>query len=530
MIKINDLLKNERSQLIILGELLIFLSTISSKVDYWLDKLGELDEKFVNAYCLIADKYLTPNNKLDESLISSYGTNKNNENNNHPTRSHQSDKLLKKVEELEKEKLDLMKNMQDVERENSNYKEKYLLMERNYTDLEFKYKDCSREVELYKNSSKSNFKVQEELLQESIEINGLKAQISQKDMEIEDIRRENALILKAYTDEIQKLKEKLDIYEDKISSYKNLANENDKLKIKIKELSLLKEKQHEFDENVLNLESKQRMIDSLIKEKQGYINQIEKLNKDILAEREKFRQSEFEKKKMEFELNDLKKENYRMEMQLKNKEIQTQNMNALNEMKRNSMNSEYNNEKPNNYLWDLDQSSVIYEIDKTKEDRIKLLEKEIEELRTEKTEIIRKYNNQSEETNKILADKEKISSQFDEINLELKKMINERDKALLEKEKLLLKMQKFELDMQKIEINGEIEKKKVEDELRETLDKLRKITNEKLALGKEFDNAKKDYNENVEKMLKERQSLMTEHQKDLEKLRGQYEKESKIIY
>jgi len=63
--KINDFLKNDEFQLITFSEYLIFLITISSRVNNYLDKLEFVDEKLINKFCSISDKYLIPKDNKD---------------------------------------------------------------------------------------------------------------------------------------------------------------------------------------------------------------------------------------------------------------------------------------------------------------------------------------------------------------------------------------------------------------------------------------------------------------------------------
>ena len=55
---INDILKNEQNQLLILSEILIFLSSISSRKDYYLEKVGELENSLCEAFFQIIEKYI----------------------------------------------------------------------------------------------------------------------------------------------------------------------------------------------------------------------------------------------------------------------------------------------------------------------------------------------------------------------------------------------------------------------------------------------------------------------------------------
>jgi hypothetical protein len=534
-IKINDLLKNDKSQVLQLSELLIFISAISSRVNYYLDNLEDAEDRLVNTYCQISDKYMSQNeNTLNMSITSLHhkaSITFEESRNSQTTRQlqNQLDRLNKKFEETQREKESGCKTIQDLEKENSYLRQKLNNIEKSFSELEYQYKDSRTEILNLKTSTKSNIQVQEELLQESFLIAELKNQISNKEMEMEDLKKDHDLQIKSLNEIINTLNEKLEIYEDKLSSMKNLSNENEKLKIKIKELSFLKEKQLEYDELVLNVETKSRTIDNLIKEKQTYISQIEKSNKEILSERDKYRQAEYERKKLDFELKDLRGEYNRLEQLFKNKEIQFQNLNTLNEMKKNNLNTidNFTDRYQGNYLVDLDQSSVMYEIDKTKDDRLKLLEKEIDELRNEKLELINSYKIMSDDINNKISEKEKLFSQVEELNFELKRMTNEKDKYMLEKEKLLLKVQKIELDFQKKEINYETEKKKSDDDLKETFEKLKRVLNEKNNILREIENLK---NENSNKIEKLKLSMESNYQKEIEKLKTFYEKESKLKF
>lgn len=527
--KINDLLKNDKNQLVYLAELIIFISAISSKSDYFLDLIGECEEKIINYYCSINDKFLINNGKGDESLLNT-SVYKNYEKNT------QIEKIQKKNDELEMEKQKLLKNFEILEKDNQNLKEKLSDKDRLYNDIEYKYRDSLREVELLKNSNKSNFIAQEELLQESLNVNKIKAQLQQKDIEMEDIRRDNELIVKSLKEEISKLKEKMEIYEDKVSHNKAISNENEKLKAKIKELNLLKEKQIEYDDVVLNLESKTRMIDTLMKEKQNFVTQIEKLNNDVLAERQKSRQTEFERKKIESEVNDLRKDQSRLETQLRNKEILVQNYNTFSEMKRNSVNnSEIYNENKN--LFELDESSVFFEVEKNKDEQMKILERENDELRFEKSELMKKYNNQIEEINKLNNEKEKLVVKIEDLNMKLNSNVQEKNNFVFEKEKMEIKFQKLELEQQKKEMLMDQEKKKIEDELKDCQEKLKKIAKDKETFQKEKENLSKEIekinkktNEDLQKISKEKQALVSDHQKEIEKIKLANDKESKYIF
>ncbi len=66
-LQINELLKCENSQLICLSEYLVFMTTISSRVNEYLDRIELLDDdKLLNKFCEITEKF-------QESDVSSVG-------------------------------------------------------------------------------------------------------------------------------------------------------------------------------------------------------------------------------------------------------------------------------------------------------------------------------------------------------------------------------------------------------------------------------------------------------------------------
>lgn len=56
-ININELLKANKTQLLILGDFLLFLIAISSKINTWIDKIDEMDSDIVYKYEIFLEKY-----------------------------------------------------------------------------------------------------------------------------------------------------------------------------------------------------------------------------------------------------------------------------------------------------------------------------------------------------------------------------------------------------------------------------------------------------------------------------------------
>jgi hypothetical protein len=55
-------------------------------------------------------------------------------------------------------------------------------------------------------------------------------------------------------------------------------------------------------------------------EKRTLTSQVEKFQKDLIIEKDRYRQLEYEKKKIEYDLNDVKADVSRMEGQIKRKD------------------------------------------------------------------------------------------------------------------------------------------------------------------------------------------------------------------
>jgi hypothetical protein len=223
-------------------------------------------------------------------------------------------KLNRKFEEYEK---DQRKYMLEKEKELTDYKQRTAELEKRNSEYEIKYKDLFRELELFK----SNPKFGGMNMQESLVNNELETRLRQKENELEDRKKDFELMERHYTEERNNLKDKLNVFQDKLLEYKTINAENEKLKARVKELVPFKEKCFDYDNLVISLEARNKQIENLNNEKKKLLETIEKIQKDVGVEKEKFRQLEYEKKKLEFEYNDVKKDMSRMEHQIKKKDL-----------------------------------------------------------------------------------------------------------------------------------------------------------------------------------------------------------------
>lgn len=205
------------------------------------------------------------------------------------------------------------------EKEIESLNQKVSNMEKNIYELEMKYKDALREVEISKqNESKTN----EVSFEESLKNNELKAKIILQKNEIEDLRRNNEEIISKYLEENNKLKEKIEVAEDKLVELNILKNENEKMKNKIKDYQKLKEKVSDYDNLLMVINSKTKTIESLQNDKKTLMMNLDKIQKELICEKDKSRNIEFEKKRIEIDLQEAQSLIVRLENRLdaKNKQ------------------------------------------------------------------------------------------------------------------------------------------------------------------------------------------------------------------
>lgn len=493
--------------MVILAEVIIFLSSISSRKDYYLDKISEFDDiRYVNAFFAHVEKYIVLDNKFDET------------NQSHLDRSYMVNTQINKLrEEYERERENLYKTIKDNEKEISKLFQKNEVLEKNYQDLETKYKDKERELEIVKSTQTQNMKFHEELFKDNIANSELMSKLNQKELELSDLKRENEAYVKRMNEEIKKLRDKMDAYEDRMQDYKSIKSQNDKLNSKIKELSITKERHQEYDEMRKTLEIKNKQIETLLKEKQTFASQIDKLNKELLVEKEKFHKVDFEKKKMEYDLNEAKKDVSRLEVNSKNLQNMHMNLNNISEVRKGPPQLNQSELGADDIkLFDLGGDSIIFDdIKDTK--RNMYTEKEIQELRNEKNELAKLYKGQIDEIHKLIDEKDKLLNTIDSYRLEIDKHNSEKERLGIEKEKLEIQIQKSDLDVQKLQIHierYENEKKRMEEEIKDLNEKIENLTSEKSFKNKEYEQLKQTANSNkllADKLLSEKQQLISDY-------------------
>jgi len=353
-----------------------------------------------------------------------------------------------------------------------------------------------------------------------------------KDIEIEDKNKEIVLLNKHHREEVCSYEERIEVLNERILSYKEIGIENEKLKNKVKELLVFKEKQEEFEEMSVVLESKCRQIENLINEKQGLVSQVDKLSKEVLNEKEKLRKREYENKQLSLDYNELKREVNRLENEKKGYELNYLNMNSndLSKVDSQSKGKNFNLNEIDSSLYNINENNVnSNNVNNTNTIRLNIYEKEILHVKSEKAEIMKSLKESIDENLKLSNENEGLNIKIIEKDKENKLLRQEKEKNEIEKEKLDLKSQKYDIEIQKKTLSIEkleVEKRKIENDVRELKDKLTKLQTEKLGLIKE-------YEKQIEKISKEKSMLSSEIKEcksEIEKVKLSYESQSKLVY
>jgi chromosome segregation ATPase len=393
LVSINDLIKHDKEQIKLLAEFLLFLLAISSKKNYFLDKIYNEDNKFINCLLYHVEKYLLFD-KQDEK-----------------------DFLNQSIGGYTRLKDEYEKEIADLRSKNDGFE---LLVH----NLEDKLKEREKELDTVKKNNTLYQEVHQEAFNGTIMFNQLKAELDQKELEIKDIVRQHQLIDNKNRDTIKKLNENIEKLNETSNEYHNLKAQYDKLNIKYKEALT---KREEYDELVRQFENKAKQNDNFQKERNMFILEIEKLNKELMTEKEKLKNVDYERRKLEMELMDrtaLKEHN-----NFKVKEI-------------------YTNTSQFQYKPSFNQSEIREE-----GDCVKLIDVGSDSMFLEDDRRFSGGHNIEVEVHK--AERDTLVNHVNELKYKLDKEYKEKEKVLLQKEKCEVQVQRLKLDNQKLEMEIE---------------------------------------------------------------------------
>jgi len=214
-----------------------------------------------------------------------------------------------KYEDMEKENKKLRQQIGDL---NTKIQE----LNKVNSNLDLKFKDCLREIEMSKISTIGGVIT----AKESLENEELKNKVDNKDNEILEIKIKYDREIEKQNNEIYRLKENIDKLNYDLLEYRQMKKEYEDLKIKVKELAKYKELCADYNDLLSTIDARNRQLEAVNTEKRGYVTQIERLQKEIIVEKDRYRQLEYEKKKLEYDFNDIKADVSKMEFQIKRKD------------------------------------------------------------------------------------------------------------------------------------------------------------------------------------------------------------------
>ena len=530
-LKIDKIIKCQKDQAILLGEMVLFLSAISKNRDS-INRIDDCSDEAVMIYFDIQQKYSTKFNNDDENDENEENTetNKDLENQNLQI-SLLCDKLKSEIQDKNKTILELQTY---------------------YDELENKYTQNNKELTHLKNITDAEFLAKEALINQQILNDSL-------NNEIKELKLTNANIKKEYESKIKALNYKLSVSNEKIvevqfesEKYKSYMTENERLKEKINLLNSYKDTDKKIAEYEKIIGGKNELIQELTKEKNkiqdkniSLIKELSQLKQDVLNLENKNLSLENELSKIKNEYQEMKlghlkpKKENKINKKEENKEINLSQ--ALLEYGENDSNDEEEKEDfKQKYLDTKDELDMYKNIvnplteEKDKlENEIKELKETIEKLggnKENKENDSNKENDKMNDNKEISALKQKISEQ-NNISEELRKILDNKEKKNDEYKKNLSEMQE-QLDTyknamgllteEKSEHMTEIQKlkemnKKLESEL--SYNNQNNYTNNKLNENiNDIENNKKL--ENAEKEIKELKEKINERDGLIETLQG----------
>lgn len=528
-LKIDEIIKCNKEQAMLLAEMVLFLSGISKNRES-INRLDDCNDQSVMIYFNIQQKYSNKFNNDDE--------NENEEN-------------IEENKDLENQNIQISLLCEKLKKEIQDKNRTILELQSHYDELENKYDVSNKELTHLKSVTDAEFIAKEDLINQQILNDSL-------NNEINELKITNNNIKNEYESKIKALNYKLSVSNEKIvevqlesEKYKSYMKENQRLKEKINLLNSYKDTDKKIAELEKIINGKNDLIQELTKEK----NKIQDKNISLIKELSQLKQDVFnlENKNLSLE-NDLRKAtNENQELKLNQNQIKV-NKKIIKKESNNEINlsealledddgeeEEDYKQKYNDIKDELDMyKNIVNPLTEEKdklENEIKELKEVIEKLGGNKdikngveNEINNKEKGEANQDKEINALKQKISEQ-NNISEELRKIVDNKEKKNDQYKKNLFEMQE-QLDTyknavgllteEKGELINEIQKlkemnKKLEQEL-----SFNKNPDNKMNISKnDSDNiTNSKYSESAEKEIKELKDKILERDGLIETLQG----------
>ena len=528
-LKIDGIIKCQKDQAILIGEMILFLSGISKNRES-IERLDDCTDQSVMIYFNIQQKYSTKFNNDDEN-----DENIEDEGNNI------------KDKDIENQNIQITLLCDKLKNEIQDKNRTILELQSHYDELENKYNLNNKELTNLKNATDAEFLAKEDLINQQILNDSL-------NNEIKELKLTNNNIKNEYESKIKALNYKLNVSNEKIvevqletEKYKSYVKENQRLKEKINLLNSYKDTDKKISELEKIINGKNDLIQELTKEK----NKIQDKNISLIQELSQLKQDIFnlENKNLSLdnELRKIKNENQEIKLNQniknKNKKEKKDDNNEINlsqALLENDSNEEEEEDYKQKYLDMKDEMEMYKNIvnplteEKDKlETEIKELKETIEKLGGNKEKKNENNNIENEEMNhdkEINALKQKINEQ-NNISEELRKIVDNKEKKNDEYKKNLSEMQQ-QLETYKNAVGLLTEEKGEHINEIKKLKELNKKLESELFSDEPNNNINKDinvinnlvdnnkYSENAEKEIKELKEKINERDGLIETLQG----------
>ena len=529
-LKIDEIIKSNKEQAVLLAEMVLFLSGISKNRES-INRLDDCNDQAVMIYFNVQQKYSNKFNNDDD--------NENEEN-------------IEDNKDLENQNIQISLLCEKLKKEIQDKNRTILELQSHYDELENKYNLNNKELVHLKSVTDTEFLAKEDLINQQILNDSL-------NNEINELKITNNNIKNEYESKIKALNYKLSVSNEKIveaqlesEKYKSYMKENQRLKEKINLLNTYKDTDKKIAEYEKIINGKNDLIQELTKEKNkiqdkniSLIKELSQLKQDLFNLENKNLSLENELRKINNEYQELKLNQNQIKISKKiNKKESTKEINLSQALLEDDDEEEKEDFKQK-YLDTKDEldmyKNIVNPLTEEKdnlENEIIELKKVIEKLGGNKNNNIKdgigneninnkKENGEGNQDKEINALKQKINEQ-NNISEELRKIVDDKEKKNDHYKKNLSEMQE-QLDTYKNAVGllteekgehiNEIQKlKEMNKKLEQELSFNNNINNKDILSINSTNNNK--YSESAEKEIKELKDKIAERDGLIETLQG----------
>ena len=528
-LKIDEIIKCNKEQAILLAEMVLFLSGISKNRES-INRLDDCNDQAVMIYFNVQQKYSNKFNNDDE--------NENEEN-------------IGDNKDLENQNIQISLLCEKLKNEIQDKNRTILELQSHYDELENKYNISNKELDHLKNVTDAEFLAKEDLINQQILNDSLNNEINELKITNNNIKNEYESKIKALNYKLSVSNEKIVEVQLETEKYKSYMKENQRLKEKINLLNSYKDTDKKLAEYEKIINGKNDLIQELTKEKNkiqdkniSLIKELSQLKQDIFNLENKNLSLENELRKINNEYQELKLNQNQIKIPKKISKKESNNEINLSQALFEEDDEEEKEDYKQKYLDTKDEldmyKNIVNPLTEEKdnlENEIKELKEVIEKLGGNKDinikEGIENNNNSYKEKGEENQDKEinalkqKINEQ-NNISEELRKIVDNKEKKNDQYKKNLSEMQE-QLDTYKNAVGLLTEEKGEHINEIQKLKEMNKKLEQELSFNNNYISGEmvsknstntNNYSKDAEKEIKELKDKISERDGLIETLQG----------